>query len=186
MNFSWFYRNPLRTGVLGGFALFLVYFLILSIANSPAHAIDQFIEIWPWMSALVVGFGVQIALYAFIGSHVNVPNSGIAASGGVSTASMVACCAHHIVDVLPIIGLAALSTFLFKYQTLFLLIGILSNIVGILMMLKIIKNNKINSDIPIVRAILQHDLNLAFNAGIVLSLVIIFLYAGLSYIYVWM
>ena len=58
----------------------------------------------------------------------------IAATGGISATSMVACCAHHLVDVLPILGFSALFLFLAKYQLFFIILGITSNIIGIIFM----------------------------------------------------
>lgn len=60
---------------------------------------------------------------------------GVAASGGTSTLSMVACCAHHLTDVLPLVGLAGAAVVLAQYQGLFLLLGVLSNLVGLVYML---------------------------------------------------
>jgi hypothetical protein len=48
---------------------------------------------------------------------------------------MVACCIHHVTDVLPVLGLSAAATFLTRYQRPFMLVGLVMNIVGILVML---------------------------------------------------
>ena len=56
------------------------------------------------------------------------------AGGATSTAAMVACCAHHVTDVLPIVGLTAAATFLAEYQTLFMLVGLGTTLVGIAVM----------------------------------------------------
>jgi hypothetical protein len=44
---------------------------------------------------------------------------------------MVACCAHHATDVLPLVGLSAAATFLAEYLILFMLVGLTMNLVGI-------------------------------------------------------
>ena len=89
--------------------------------------------------------GVQIALYAHMKQSVMVSGivPAVSTSGGISTTSMIACCAHHLSDVLPLIGLSAAAIFLTKYQTLFFIVGILSNLVGITLMLKAIQEHKI-------------------------------------------
>ena len=61
------------------------------------------------------------------------------ASTGVSTTSMIACCAHHIADIAPFLGITALGLFLTKYQSTFLLMGILSNVLGITYMTSLIE-----------------------------------------------
>ncbi len=54
---------------------------------------------------------------------------------------MVACCAHHLTEVLPILGLAGLSLFLTRYQIWFLGVGIASNFFGIIYLLYQIKKH---------------------------------------------
>jgi hypothetical protein len=51
---------------------------------------------------------------------------------------MVACCAHHVTDVLPILGLTAAVTFLAEYQTVFMLVGLGTTYTGIAVMLVIL------------------------------------------------
>ena len=55
-----------------------------------------------------------------------------------STTAMVACCLHHVTDVLPILGLSAAATYLTRYQRPFMLLGLGMNILGILVMLIIL------------------------------------------------
>lgn len=54
---------------------------------------------------------------------------------------MVACCAHHLTDVLPIIGFSAAATFLNQYRIPFMLVGIGANLVGIAFMLCLIRQH---------------------------------------------
>jgi hypothetical protein len=56
----------------------------------------------------------------------------------MSTAAMVACCAHHVTDVLPILGLTAAATFLAEYRIAFMLVGLGTTLVGIIIMLVIL------------------------------------------------
>jgi hypothetical protein len=51
---------------------------------------------------------------------------------------MVACCLHHVTDVLPVLGLSAAATFLTRYQRPFMLMGLGMNLVGVLVMLIIL------------------------------------------------
>ncbi len=44
---------------------------------------------------------------------------------------MAACCAHHLADVLPLLGLSGVAIFLVRYQLFFIIAGVLSNVVGI-------------------------------------------------------
>jgi hypothetical protein len=59
-------------------------------------------------------------------------------SGGTSTTAMVACCLHHVTNVLPVLGLSAATAFLSRYQRPFMLVGLAMNIGGILFMLLVL------------------------------------------------
>ena len=170
-------RKSIRNGAIAGFALVLFYFILLSIANSPQHAIEQFYSMWYWVIILSSGFGIQITLYSYIKYSINESIKGtkaeVIASGGISTGSMIACCAHHLVDVLPILGLSAASLFLLKYQIPFIVLGIASNIVGITMMLGIIQKNKIYDEKGKYKAIFKNDLKGVRNIAIVLALIMV-------------
>ncbi|MBI3160099.1 MAG: hypothetical protein HYZ26_10930 [Chloroflexi bacterium] len=139
------YMWPLFAGIGGALGLALVYFAIVSIAESVEHALDLF---WQdrWIAVpLILGFGVQMALYTILKKRLYAPiaNAGPAgaltgAGGATSTAAMVACCAHHVADVLPILGLTAAATFLAEYQTAFMFVGLGTTLVGIAIMLAIL------------------------------------------------
>jgi hypothetical protein len=88
-----------------------------------------------------LGFGVQVALYTVLKKRLFVPvaetgPSGAltGASGGMSAAAMVACCAHHATDVLPLVGLTAAAAFLAEYRIPFMLVGLGTTISGIVVM----------------------------------------------------
>jgi hypothetical protein len=44
---------------------------------------------------------------------------------------MVACCAHHVSDVLPLLSLSAAATFLAEYRLPFMAAGLVINLIGI-------------------------------------------------------
>lgn len=56
----------------------------------------------------------------------------------MSTVAMVACCAHHVTDVLPILGLTAAATFLADYRIAFMLVGLGTTLLGIFVMVVIL------------------------------------------------
>jgi len=56
------------------------------------------------------------------------------ASGGISAISMILCCSHYLLNILPFLGaVAGISglTVLSQYTLQFLIIGVISNIAGI-------------------------------------------------------
>lgn len=165
-------------GLTASFSLLALYFGVLSLANSFAHAIEQFSDMWYWMLILVAGFGFQVGLYFYIRESIRQkqmknPTVTVAASGGISTGSMVACCLHHLVDVLPILGLAALAVFLAQYQLFFIILGVLANIVGIIIMLEIIQKHQLSEGF--LKRILVHNMTKAKKIAIIYSLILLLL-----------
>lgn len=130
--------------VLAGGFLLAIYFGILTVANSAEHALDELVRLWYWMVPLVLGFALQIGLFAYARGATRkgeVHAHGVAASGGASTLSMVACCAHHVADVAPLVGIAGAAAVLASYQGLFLLLGVLSNLVGLVYILGLLRRH---------------------------------------------
>ncbi len=132
----------LKSSLLGSFGLLLFYYaLLFIITKDPRHPFTQFVALQPWMSILVVGFGIQVGLYSLLkkGFRLNPTqrkdtNVAAGASGAMSGVSMVACCAHHAVDVLPILGVSGAFLFLTEYQKEFLILGVFANAIGIIYM----------------------------------------------------
>lgn len=138
------YIKPVSAGILGMFGLTAIYIAILFIATKDmSHVVGQFLVFKYWIIALILGFGIQMGLFWYIRSGLHLKDgsskTALATGAGTSTVAMVACCAHHLVDLLPILGLSAATLFLSKYQTYFFLFGVLSNISGIVLMGYIIK-----------------------------------------------
>lgn len=130
-------KNILKSisyGISAAFMLFAVYFVILTLVSGWAFAQDQFGTYWYFIVSLAVGFGIQIALY----NHIrNLVRGGrgigkiVGVSGTTSTAAMISCCAHYLVNLVPIIGVTGAITFIAQYQTELFWIGILFNLGGI-------------------------------------------------------
>lgn len=129
--------TPLSAGMAASAIMFLLYFSLLSILQSPAHAIEQFAGLWYWMVPLIIGFGIQVGLF----TKLRKSGECVAATGGVSVTSMAACCAHHVADIVPFLGLSAAAVFLSKYQTFFLALGVASNLMGTTFMLDRLKGS---------------------------------------------
>jgi len=129
-----------------GSALIAVYLIVLALTNSLEHATTEFLRLKYWMTAIVLGFGLQVGLFAYARAAAHghaIHARGVAAAGSTSTAAMIACCAHHLTDVLPFIGLTGAALFLSAYQTLFLLLGVLSNAVGVVYVLGIVRRHRL-------------------------------------------
>jgi len=56
---------------------------------------------------------------------------------GTSTVAMVACCAHHVTDVLPVLGLSGAAIFLNDYRIPLMVAGLAVNATGVLYMARL-------------------------------------------------
>ncbi len=136
---------PVGAGILGAGFLTAIYLGIVSLAESPQHALDLLWEDRLIVTPIILGFGVQMALYVILKKRLFAPvvqtgPSGklAGASGTTSTLAMVACCAHHVTDVLPVLGLTAATTFLAEYRIAFMLVGLGMTLFGVGFMLVIL------------------------------------------------
>ena len=146
----WLEENSALAGVLAAAFVLAFYFGVITAFNSFGHALAQFSGDWPWILALSLGFGLQARLQLLY-RHLHYESmsaSGMAASAGVSGTAMVACCAHHVSDVLPFLGLAGAAGFLFDYRSVFLLLGVLSNFVGVAYLLNKFEEAGFRSGFP--------------------------------------
>ncbi len=136
--------KPQIYGLTASASMFLFYAIVVTYFNSFEHAVAQFLSIWPLMVSLIAGFGVQVGLFFYLREKAAGQSALAAASSGtVSAGSMVACCAHHISDVLLFSGLSFLAAFVNKYQAFFISAGIVSNILGSVFMLRTMQRHKI-------------------------------------------
>ena len=124
----------MAAGIAGAAALLGLYLGIISLAQGAEHALEQFAIDAPFVSLIAAGFGTQIALFAelrAVDRRHRVAAAVTAAGTGTSAAAILACCAHHLVDLLPLVGLSAAAVFLNAYKTPLFLVGIGMNVVGI-------------------------------------------------------
>lgn len=135
---------PLGAGLLGALFLTGAYLGIVSLAESPEHALDLFWQdkVFVIPIPILLGFGTQVGLYTLLKKGLYLPKplpaagATTAAGGGISTVAMVACCAHHVADLLPVVGLTAAATFLANWKIPFMVVGLLMNLIGIALMLR--------------------------------------------------
>ncbi|NPV53220.1 MAG: hypothetical protein HPY71_06830 [Firmicutes bacterium] len=130
-------------GVAGAALLLSFYFGILIWAQGIGHTLEQFSQDRLYILPIVVGFGLQVALYAYLRAllrrNSRMGGSGsstalVATSTGTSTVSMIACCIHHLGDILPLMGLSAAGLFLAEYRIPSLIVAMASNLIGIVAM----------------------------------------------------
>ena len=138
--------KPILYGAFASAILLGVYFAVLTLVSGWSFAQIQFANYWYFIISLVVGFGIQIALYQYIKTLVH---SGqgmgkvVGVSGTTSTAAMISCCAHYLVNLVPVLGITGLATLVAQYQVKIFWVGLAFNIFGIVFISnKIIKFKK--------------------------------------------
>ena len=126
--------RSIAAGVVGAAVLLGLYLGIVSLAQGIEHALQQLATDALFVGFISVGFGTQLALFAelrVLDRQHRAAAAVTVAGTGTSAAAMLACCAHHLVELLPLVGLSAAAVFLNAYKTPLLFVGIGMNIIGI-------------------------------------------------------
>lgn len=126
--------RPASFGMLAFGLLLAAYFGVLTLISGWQFTVSQFSEFWLYIVPLGAGFGVQVALYTRLRQllhHSKDARTVMAASGTTSTAAMISCCAHYLVNIAPVLGATGLVTFATQYQVEFFWVGIAFNAAGI-------------------------------------------------------
>lgn len=126
--------SAIATGVAAFLLLLLVYFVAVGLLSGRDYALEQFAGYWVFLVGLAAGFGVQVGLYAYLRRLVaasSAPRKVVAISGTTSTAAMISCCAHYLVNILPVLGATGLVTIAAQYQVEFFWVGLAFNLAGI-------------------------------------------------------
>lgn len=126
-------------GLIASVALLGLFFLIVSLISGWTFARYQFASFWFFLVPLAIGFGVQIGLYIYVRGALQrraVSGGVVAVTGTTSTAAMLSCCAHYLVNVLPLIATTGFVTIVSQYQIQFFWVGIVANLLGIVYILR--------------------------------------------------
>ncbi|HXF65207.1 MAG TPA: hypothetical protein VNK67_00720 [Burkholderiales bacterium] len=126
--------RPAGFGMLASGLLLAVYFGVLTLVSGWQFTLSQFTEFWFYILTLAAGFGLQVALYTRLRNLLTRSKDArtvMAASGTTSTAAMISCCAHYLVNVAPVVGTAGLVTFAAQYQVELFWAGLAFNAAGI-------------------------------------------------------
>ena len=95
------------------------------------HLTAQLRSDWWLLAPLLIGVGVQVALVTELRRRRRLASVGAGAAGasaGMSGAGMVACCAHHAADLLPLAGASGAAAFLTASQRPLMIFGITANL----------------------------------------------------------
>lgn len=139
---------PLFIGLAGAGFLDLLYLGVVTWAQGWRHATELLSQDWALVAAIAAGFGVQVGLYSYlrlvIHHKVRLAASTTATGVGTGTSSvaMVACCLHHVTDVLPVLGLSGAAVFLSTYRVPFMLAGLAVNAIGVAIMVRVVHRGR--------------------------------------------
>ena len=120
-------------GVGGSLIITVIFYLLQAFGMQSWQAPIGFMsERWYLITPLVIGFGIQVGLFRAI--HQRAQHCGgatMATSGGISSGTMLACCMHNLVPLIPILGIGGLATFFAVYQTQVFVISIAVAYLGV-------------------------------------------------------
>ena|SRR3989344_522119 len=126
--------------VLATLSMLIVYLVFVSLVSGWNFTKDQFAKFWYFVVALAIGFGIQVGLYSYLRSmDKNVSTKVVATSGTSSTVAMVSCCAHYLVNVLPVLGTIGVVTLISQYQVQLFWVGLIFNFAGLVYMVSQVK-----------------------------------------------
>lgn len=127
-------RTSIAAGAIALMALATFYALIVGGVGGLDHLGTQTRTDWPWLVLILTGFGTQVALLAELRRRrkLHAAAGGVAGTGaGASAVGMVACCAHHVADLAPVIGVSGAAVFLTEFRLPIMIVGIAVNAVGV-------------------------------------------------------
>lgn len=135
--------GPLQYGAGAGAVMLAIYFGVVGLISGMDFALEQFWKYWYFIILLALGFGIQVGLFShlkrLVGRH-GASGKVVAVSGTTSTAAMVSCCAHYLVNVLPVLGVTGFLVVVAEYQVELFWVGLAFNAAGITYILSKVVN----------------------------------------------
>ncbi|MCE8428499.1 MAG: hypothetical protein J5U19_08950 [Candidatus Methanoperedens sp.] len=131
-----FSKNPYVFGISAGILVILFNISIASLAEgSIEKGYQVFLTNGIFVYLIPFAVGIQMGLFRY---HRNITAGNIGGSekmgmagSATSSLTMVACCLHHVSDLLPAVGfILATSSFLIQYKDAIITIGLLANMIG--------------------------------------------------------
>lgn len=145
-------RRSRRIGLLAAVALAVFYVVVVAgSSRSLSHLAAQARQDWYFLTLILGGFGLQVALAAELRRRHQLLHGAAVASGtgsGASVVGMVACCAHHIADLVPLIGATGAAAFLLDYRIPFMVTGIGVNAVGVAVAARRLRRTPVPPPVP--------------------------------------
>lgn len=123
-------RAPVAAAIAAA-AMAAFYMAVVGWAGGVEHLAEQTRADWWLLGPIVMAFAAQVGVMVELrerhAHHHGLTPAGGAASG-TSAAGMVACCAHHILELAPIAGLTGVATALADVRIPVMLVGLTLNL----------------------------------------------------------
>lgn len=123
-------------GFIASVIILSVYFALVGLISGIVFAVSEFSRNWYFILGLSLGFGLQVGLYSCLRQLIknqvlSSSKKTVAITGTTSTLSMLSCCAHYLVNIIPILGVAGAVSVIAQYQKELFGVGLLFNFFGI-------------------------------------------------------
>lgn len=147
-------RRSVTWGVAAAAAIAAFYVAVLTASAGWRHLGDTLARDWWLVLPLTVGFGVQVAVLVEVRRRHKAAHGVTAVAGagaGTSAVGMVACCAHHVADLVPLIGLSGAATFLTAQQRTLMWVAVAFTTAGVVLAIRQLRRA------PVVRAVVPQE-----------------------------
>lgn len=122
-------RFPLAAGAVAAVALLAFYLGLLVVAEGRDFAARQARQDAPYLAFLMPSFGLVIGLVLHARERAAAHAGRMAGtSTGLSATAVVACCAHFVPTLLPVVGVSAVASFLAAWKAPLLVLAIAVNL----------------------------------------------------------
>lgn len=119
---------PAVAGSVAAIGLLAFYLLLITVAESREFAARQFRADWPYLVFLMPSFGLVVGLIVHARQRAASHAGAMAGSTGMSATAVVACCAHFLPTLLPLVGVSAIASVLAAWKAPLLLAAIAINL----------------------------------------------------------
>jgi len=140
------WKRSLKNGGLASLALLVFYVGVTWLGGGRTFVLLRSLlaEDGPYVAGIIAGFGLQMSLFTYLraamrGGMGTRVSAAMATSGsGVSGTAMVACCLHHLTEILPLAGFTGAAIFFSEYKRSLMSLGLVATVLGIFWMVGLI------------------------------------------------
>lgn len=127
--------RAVAAGAVGTLGMASVYTAVVwGASGSFSHLTEQVRTDWYLLVLILAAFGTEVAFFAELRHlhrmHQSERTAG-AAGAGASTVGMVACCSHHLAELIPLVGAAGAATFVYDKRVAFMVAGLAINAIAV-------------------------------------------------------